>query len=104
MKLQTLHEFLAESGFSERIKAKMNKIAGGDAMQAWKAPTTFKKGDKFEITSNGRSVTVEVIDASHAPQELKIATTNKSGRVKETFTDSIELSQRLRYCEKYEKL
>lgn len=101
MKLKLLHEILQES--KATLKGKIDAIAGGDAAQAWRAPTKFKKGDKFKIKNNGQELVIEVIDASNAPSELEISTT-KNGKTTTQFTDALELTSRLRYCEKYEKL
>lgn len=69
-------------------------------------PTKFKIGDKFEVENNGLNFTLEVISvrpASDKVQEIEIETV-RDGKSRKSFTDSLQLSDRLRDSKSYKKL
>jgi chromosome condensin MukBEF MukE localization factor len=68
-----------------------------------KAPKAFKAGDKFDITNNGLHFTIEVVAADKGPSELQIETM-RDGKARKSYTDALELSARLRDCEKFKKV
>lgn len=67
------------------------------------APKTFKNGDSFEVVNGSKTFTITIIDDKEAPHELKIKTIS-NGQEKESYTDTIELQQRLYNATSFKKL